>query len=158
MKYFIYLTIGIVVAASIAGMVLVGPPGAERARRIDRERVSHLHTLQQEILFHWQRKGTVPAQLAELADPIRGFQVPLDPETKKEYDYRKKSDASFELCANFSRPGGEDGNNRYPNAVQFMPKSEWSEKGSWQHGSGMICFNRTIDKELFKPFKDEHSR
>lgn len=152
MRYFIYLVIGIVAATVVAGFFAVGSPEEVRLRVFDERRVQDLQMLQGEILNFWTVKEKLPEALTELNDSIRGFVVPKDPQTGSVYEYRVKGPLSFELCADFSRPSEED----RPFAPKMpMPMSTpyFGPYGqeNWQHGTGHVCFERTIDPSFYKP-------
>ena len=114
-------------AAIVAGFIAVGSPAKQRALRFDSQRVNDLSSIQWQVVNYWQAKQKLPAMLADLKDPISGYVVPNDPETKAPYEYSVKEISvtspatntsktlatnsstkttagglSFELCATFS--------------------------------------------------------
>ncbi len=52
------------------------------------------------LLFYWQQKGKLPANLNELNDPVNGFTTPTDIEKGIAYTYQKTSETSLKyvLC------------------------------------------------------------
>jgi hypothetical protein len=79
----------IALVAIIYGIVLVGTPSEQRAKRMDSQRINDLRNIQNEVVYtHWQNKGDIPSKLEEMNDPISGFIVPTDPETKENYTYK----------------------------------------------------------------------
>ena len=80
----------------------MGSPFTLRMKRFDERRVNDLQNIQYQIVNFYQRKGVLPNSLDELKDPIAGFNIPLDPDTIRPYDYEKISDLSFKICADFS--------------------------------------------------------
>lgn len=159
MKIFIYIVISIVAISVIAGFFIVGSPQEERLRRFDEKRVSDLQFFQSEIINFWMNKGKLPEKLSDLRDDIRGIAIPTDPETGAEYGYNIKSPESFSLCAVFSRPSLEY-DNGYSRSITAKPLSVPVYSGdyyggeNWVHGGGNICFERTIDKEIYIPRKE----
>ncbi len=152
MKYFISAVVCVVVIVIIAGIVVVGSPIDERKSRFDEQRTSDLAALQSHIITYWQNKGALPKNLGDLADPILGFSVPLDPETKKEYGYRPLiGTGGFQLCAVFSLPSEISDTRSKPVRAPY-PMGAY--EGSWDHGMGEQCFDRTIDPDFFPPQKD----
>jgi len=155
MKYFTYFIIAVVTVAVITGFFIVGSPQEERLRRFDEQRVGHLQTLQYQILNYWQNKGGLPAKLSDLRDDISGFVPPVDPEKSGvEYDYRviDEKQLKFELCADFARPSLSRMEAGYPKIAR--PIEPYSISENWQHDSGRVCFERAIDKEIYKPRKE----
>ncbi len=147
MKYFTYLIILIVAVAIVAGFFVVGSPLEERLRKIDELRITHLQTIQSEIVNYWQQKARLPEKLGDLEDSIRGIKIPKDPETSTNYEYKINGPESFSLCANFSRKReSEDSKGGIT-----MPYPVYGE--NWGHPEGYYCFERKIDKDLYKPVK-----
>jgi len=149
MKYYIYLVIAIVAAAVIAGFFIVGSPQEERLRRFDERRIQDLQFIQSEIINFWINKGRLPEQLSDMRDDIRGIAIPNDPKTGAEYLYRIKDmhRLVFELCAVFDR------SNTVINSSQKFPRvdSYYYSGQNWNHDAGLVCFERTIDKDIYKP-------
>ncbi len=144
MKYFVIAVIVIVAAAIVYGFVLVGSPREERLREFDVERVNDLALVQGRILNFWQAKKTLPATLANLGDSLSGTNIPADPETSQPYEYIVKDAAglSFELCATFDRESGSV-------SPSIAYPGEYFSDDNWQHGAGRVCFDRTIDAQLY---------
>ena len=160
MKYFIYTIIGIVAASIIAGFFVVGSPKEERLRKFDDLRVQALQFLQSEVLTYWINKERLPDELVLLEDNLRGIVVPKDPETGEDYGYKIKGPETFELCAVFARPNlpktrfGDDAvKPPMPAFEPFTPVRDLYSPQNWQHDAGLVCFERTIDKEIYKPVK-----
>jgi hypothetical protein len=88
--------------------------------------------------------------LTTLNNSITGFTVPTDPETKANYEYVVKSNLVFELCATFAAKSSEGQNMTYP----MYYGSPFGQ--NWDHEVGRVCFERTIDPELYPaPTKGE---
>lgn len=138
-----------VLLAIVVGFWVMGSPYTQKEKRFDAERVSHLQTIQYQIVSYWQNKEKLPATLNDLNDPIGGFVVPIDPKTGESYEYIAKEPLSFELCATFARetPTGA--------ALQEFATPAYPYKDAlnenWQHNAGRVCFDRTIDPELYPP-------
>jgi len=147
MKYFVYTVIGIVTVAVVAGFFIVGSPQEERLRRFDERRVSDLRYLQSEILNYWINKSRLPADLSLLRDDIRGVRAPIDPETGDSYGYAVKAPETFELCATFALPSfGKEA----AGELRVVRPGGFYGLGNWEHKAGLVCFERVIDKELYK--------
>ncbi len=151
MKYFSYIIIAIIAISVVAGFFIVGSPKEERLMRLDDQRIQDLQNIQWQIINYWQNKKRLPEKLTDLIDNISGFYPPLDPETKQDYTYQVTGSESFTLCANFSRPS--------TSRTLYFPEPELAtpptrevvtKRDNWQHEIGMFCFDRTIDKDLYK--------
>ena len=133
----------------LSGFVIVGTPRDARLARLDVQKVNDLQNIQWQIVNYWQQKSTLPEALSDLEDPISGFIVPADPQTRVSYGYKVTGALSFELCADFNTDGGDGyGALAYPRAVYEKP-SIGIEGGTWSHGAGETCFERVIDPELY---------
>jgi hypothetical protein len=121
----------VVVAAIATGVVILGSPSEERARRLDRLRVSELEGLKTAVEFYHRANGRLPASLSELASEP-GVRVSADPTTSEPYRYRTVSADEFELCATFERAS---------------EPQRGSGVNIWQHPAGAHCFTLKIDKQ-----------
>ncbi len=147
-KIKIILVSVVVSAAIVYGIVLIGSPAMQRAKMMDETRVSDLSSIQGQLVYQqWQNKGTVPANLNALNDPISGYTVPTDPETKLPYEYKKLAANSFELCATFKTAASTSTANSNVAMPAIYTNSTTNE--NWQHGIGNVCFTRVIDEKLY---------
>ena len=133
----------LVLAAVVAGFFAVGSPAHQRDLNFDLKRVQGLQEIQSQIISYWQRKNVLPPNLMSLTDDIIGYKAATDPETQAPYEYRVKSDLTFELCADFKL--ASPSNNKpvpmyYPNV----------SADNWDHTAGHNCFLRSIDPEIYK--------
>lgn len=139
----------VVLAAIVGGFFIVGSPARQRLLNFDQRRVEHLQSIQSQIVYYWQQKGSLPAKLADLQSSISGFTPPADPETGTDYEYVILSNLSFQLCANFKLPTESAAS---PYASKPIPAG-FSDPYSqnWTHDAGRVCFDRIIDPQLDKP-------
>lgn len=143
-------SVSLLAALSIlAGFFIVGTPWQARLYRFDGQRVSDLQTLQSQIVSYWQAKQQLPAALTDLEDSIQGFSIPNDPATGAPYEYRRMSTLSFELCATFGAPTPAYASAE-TSTVPYVTPGPLG--GTWYHGGGVVCFDRTIDPQLYPPF------
>lgn len=137
----------LVIGSIVAGFSVLGTPSSQRMLRYDSQKVSDLQSIQWQIVNYWQQKGTLPTTLTQLEDPISGFIIQTDPQTKGPYEYKKIGALSFDLCADFNKNSqmmsGSMARIAYPEPMGI----EGNE--SWQHEAGKKCFSRTIDPELY---------
>lgn len=144
-KYFAWGASVIVLIVLISGFFIAGSPMQERLVRFDEQRVSDLQNIQSVITNYWQRKAMLPEKLDDLNDSIAGYAPPQDPETKNSYEYIivDSSNLIFELCAVFDKKSAGP-------APSTAPVSSPYGK-NWNHEAGRVCFERTIDKQLYPP-------
>ena len=119
----------IVVAGCIAyALFLMGSPGQQRDIRLDRDRVSHLSNITDNIDVYWKLNGELPTELTEMSGPRYALNRIHDPERGGRYEYRVLENANYELCAVFSTDSAEQEQER-----------RFSER-AWYHGKGRTCF------------------
>jgi len=158
----------ILVVASVGySFMIIGSPMNQRLLRLDDRRVGDLQNIQWQVINYWQQKEKLPVNLEELANPLSGWSLPVEPEFEKgkKYEYTVKGSMSFELCAIFSLPmpkgwreyGGGEVFPMIVNTDTRVAKTSYPYPGggnneSWDHQEGRTCFIRTIDKDMYPPF------
>lgn len=137
-NYKIYAIVSavIILASIIFGFTVMGLPQSQRAQRFDITRVDDLRNIQNQIerYYQYQKKGSVPDNLATLAESSALFGiVPKDPESNVLYQYEKLGPASFKLCATFGTVSTD--------SSRYLP----STNQNWQHDKGNVCFTHSVD-------------
>ena len=148
-RFVAWLVMGAVVAALVGG-VYTSAPWLARDRANDRDRVFALQDVQSRIVAYWQNNQKLPDSLTRLQDPV-GVPLPKDPESAAGhagYEYLPTGPLSFSLCAVFTTGslGGSDTGTTRPVAV-------YGPDENWLHGAGRVCFERSIDPNLYPPTK-----
>lgn len=139
----------------VAGFFIVGSPAQQRAMRFDEERVDDLSSIQAQILNYWLQKGELPESLDELSDSLYGYRAPTDPDTGEVYPYQKTGLTDFELCATFATEQQTlDTGNIRSEAILYNSQIIGDKAMNlWNHQSGTVCFERSIDPELYPPIE-----
>ena len=123
--------VALVVIAVFGSFWVFGSPVTQRKLRLDSVRVSDLQSIQYQVSDYSQQKNKLPNAISDLTNLASSYPVPVDPESAKgiNYEYKKTSDNSFDLCTTFSM------------------KSTVSVGGdtTWSHPAGYFCFSRTTD-------------
>ena len=148
-KLYALATLIVVVVMISIGFSVIGSPLTQRYYRLDAQRTQDLQNIQYQVTDHWQRLSALPATLDQLNDDLSGYHLPVDPQTKQSYEYRKVSNASFELCATFNAASR--------NVVgEGMTKPMMIDDGfvdsNFPHQAGRTCFTRTIDPTRYPPY------
>ncbi|MSU73735.1 hypothetical protein EXS56_01190 [Candidatus Kaiserbacteria bacterium] len=143
----------LVLGTIIAGFFIIGTPQQIRMQKQDAIRLQDLQSIQWQVVNYWQQKQQLPVTLSDLADPISGAIVPVDPQTKELYEYSSTGKLSFKLCATFAAEGGQNGMQGRSYPVPAEPKGVGTDiQDNWQHSAGRVCFDRTIDPERYPPY------
>ena len=146
---FAYATGVFIISSIVLGFWVMGSPYTQKEKRFDAERVSHLQTIQYQIVSYWQAKQKLPTALNDIKNPLSGFVLPVDPVDQTSYEYIVKGVTSFQLCATFTRETPKGVGLEGYATPDYPYKDAMSE--NWQHGVGKVCFDRTIDPELYPP-------
>lgn len=146
-KIFVWILSGIVALAVLSGFILTGSPFQQRLNKRDSERISHLQTIQWNIVSYWQQKGMLPQNILQLRDDISGFIPPKDPVTGADYEYRQIDLLTFELCANFETE--QQPTDLYPGRYSYNGMYQDPFNENWEHPEGKYCFSRTIDPDRY---------
>ncbi|MBU2104143.1 hypothetical protein KKD81_03325 [Patescibacteria group bacterium] len=138
-------------AAVVSGFFIIGTPTDARMMRYDQQKVSDLQNIQYQVTTYYQQKERLPDSLQDLADPLSGFAVPVDPQTQGPYTYSVTDSLTFTLCTSFNRVTPDtSGTGAYPQRDIMYPGMGVDE--NWTHGVGETCFTRTIDPDKYPPF------
>lgn len=141
-KFVGWFAVGVGVAAIVAGFAATGLPTSARAQEADSQRVYALQNLQSQVVEYWRAKERLPITQQDLIDPLQGNTLPVDPVTGKPFAYSVTGTLSFRLCATFATQ-----------LVETTPRYYADPMDNWQHTKGEVCFDRTIDPDLYKPYQ-----
>lgn len=152
-----YVAIGVAVLALgtiISGFFIVGTPGQARMARFDDAKITDLQNIQSQVVYYWQAKQALPASLDDLNNSLSYGTVPVDSQTGQPYGYQITGNLSFRLCAVFNAEGGQSFNGySTPRAMMLEYPEKFPVQDNWQHGSGEVCFDRTIDPSFYPPLQ-----
>ncbi|MDO8521957.1 MAG: DUF5671 domain-containing protein [bacterium] len=153
-----YAVAVVVLVAIVSGFFIMGSPNALRTYRYDDQKINDLTSIQWQIVNYYQQKEKLPTTLTDLNDSISGYIAPVDVQSKMPYVYETTGTLSFKLCATFNAETQADSNSR--EMTRAVPAAPMGGKGgglgleqsTWKHSVGNVCFDRTIDPELYPPF------
>ena len=149
-KLFAWVSSAVLIVVIVAGFFIVGTPAEQRNMRFDRQRVEDLRIIQGQVFSFYSQKQQLPKAIGDLKTDVTGFVTPLDPETNLPYEYTLTGDLTFDLCATFAseQKASED---RRPGYTPYDYVGPYSLLDSnWDHGTGRVCFDQTIDPELLQ--------
>lgn len=140
-KIFLATVILAVTTTAVAGLWLSGSPAQERARRLDQTRISNLQSISGAIDQYYVTNDRLPSDLETLIRSRETYWVGAinDPESGDAYDYRIRSEDTYELCATFVT----DNRNLDPRKTE--PYAIY-ESRFWEHGPEYTCFTVTVRK------------
>lgn len=149
-----WIAVAVVAASIVVGFISAGSPFRVRLEKQDEQRVTDLQIIQNQIVsVYWQSKGVLPQTLGELNDSISGFVAPVDPKTRQPYEYIRKGELMFVLCATFETEN--DAKSAAIENQRIYPAYPIDMNANWAHDAGRVCFDRTIDPKLYpvNPYK-----
>jgi hypothetical protein len=158
----------IVIISIFYSFSIMGSPAKQRMLRLDDKRITDLQSIQSQIINYWQQKEKLPENLNELSTPISSYSIPVPTGFKNgekyEYILDTNNKLTFQLCATFDLPiikgwvenqayyGGMPSTlDRSVSETNVLPQGGVNE--SWSHEAGRTCFTRTIDKDIYPPYK-----
>ena len=121
----------VVVGAVVAGLVVLGSPREQRARRIDQRRLDDLRGIAGAVDLHWTREGRLVKSLDEVEAELPSSSD-RDPETGELYSYELLGTDRYRLCATFGRASPTEGR---------APRGDF-----WTHAAGRHCFELEAKK------------
>jgi len=142
-----WVTSAILLVILVSGFFIAGSPAHQRSVRFDEQRTTDLQIIQSQIVSYWQTQQKLPASLTDLTSSLTGYAPASDPKTGAAYGYHVTGEKNFQLCADFdtdSNSGGAAA--RYPDYGIIG-----LEGSNWNHGKGIVCFERTIDATVLLP-------
>lgn len=135
------LATAVVVALVVAGLFAIGSPATARKYKADQERRIRLDQIHYVLSAHVREEGTLPRSLEEMdAELLRqvgyGGDARKDPESGEFFDYTRRSDREYEVCANFET----ESDDRRSSDFGGYP-------GGFNHEAERTCFERQITEQ-----------
>lgn len=124
----------LIVVVFLSGFFFIDTPALAREKKQDQATAMDLQNLDSAIREYFNSVGKLPEKLDELK---QGSRLPVVRQGS-ELVYEKKTDSSYELCANFVRSNLNDP--MLGNAYEVSTKE-------WEHTSGKVCFRRIIEQQ-----------
>lgn len=149
------VVIGVAILALVtivAGFFIVGTPAQARLSRFDAQKVQDLQNIQSQVTSYWQAKRALPPTLTDMVKALPYGSVPVDPQTGNAYEYAITGPLAFKLCASFNAEN-RGTQTWYPDRVASPYEGKPMVADDWQHGTGKVCFDRTIDPSFYPPIK-----
>ena len=131
-----------IICAIIAGFIIMGSPAQTRLYRFDDQKISDLQQIEWLVADYAQQKHTLPTTIGDLHDPNLGYSVPQDSQHSTAYEYQKRSDSAYTICATFN---AETHGTIPPTSVPIGPYGAIKQaQENWYHAAGHNCFNRSV--------------
>ena len=136
-KLFFIGSLALVIIAFVSAWFFVESPVNARNRRLDQKLINNISNLEGSINSYLSSEEKLPENLDQLANNENFYlnkNILIDPETKAPIEYKKLSEKSFELCANFRTDNRKD-------EIFYSNKS---------HDTGYQCLKGNIYDSKFK--------
>lgn len=134
------IIIVIIGASIISGLFIAGLPKDQRLVRLDERRISDLSSIDNQIENYWINNRKLPNTLSQLETGLN-ISLPNDPVANISYEYNKKSDLKFELCAVFQTSAKDNVNN---DIGMLKPVNQFYAQLQ-NHKQGRDCFEKIIN-------------
>ncbi|MEK7564328.1 MAG: DUF5671 domain-containing protein [Patescibacteria group bacterium] len=130
----------IVITSIIWGFAVLGSPRTQRLYKYDEQKVSDLQNISSQVANYFYDKKNLPKNLEESFGG--NYYVPvLDQQNNKPYEYKKTSENTYELCAEFNKEINEES----AKDSAYLNNSYYGGSASWAHSAGRYCFTRTLN-------------
>ena len=130
----------LVVGSIILGFAILGSPRTQRLYKYDEQKVSDLQNINNSIITYYSMNNKLPATLAEATTQGYFYGSEFDPQTGSPYEYKKKDQVFYELCAEFNKPSRKR---------EELGVSVARFGGSaWTHPEGYYCFIESVSPDM----------
>ena len=132
---------GVIILGSIVwGFAVLGSPATQRLYKYDEQKVNKLTGINSEIANYYSAKGVLPRTLADIT-AVSHYLTVTDSQTGKPYEYEKKNDTTYNLCAEFNKASNEKDKSK--------PTFQYPYGVSWTHPAGRYCFPQTVNPNVY---------
>jgi len=140
-KMWVGIAVIVILASIVWGFVVLGSPRTQQLYKYDDQKVNDLMTINNEVLNYYQQKAGLPGSLADLSSTNNYFVLPVDEQTKQQYEYVLvgQSAKAYQLCATFNKASNNNNGMSYPVAQPYYGGVQ-----TWTHPAGHYCFTETI--------------
>ena len=147
-KIWLGVSTAVVLASIVWGFSVLGSPYTQRLFKYDQQKVSDLQNINSAIQSYFYNNKALPKTLDEMSDSNYYINTVMDQQTGQSYEYIKKSDTEYQLCADFNTDSN-DKNKRSNRIDILMPYGS----DSWTHPAGNYCFKKTatVNTPFAKP-------
>ena len=135
----------VIIAFTLAlGFMHSDSPTKVHEMKIDAQQVSDLSDMQWRIEDHYRINKALPIDIKTV---YVGIDVPKAAFERDAYKYKTTADDKYELCATFAYSSKQNTQTVIATPVgnDVTAKNPYN---NWDHGTGVTCFERTIQKEL----------
>ena len=139
-RLYFYGSLIIVAAIFISSLFIVESPQATRDRKIDNAVINNFQSIDSAVNQYYRDYEKIPANLDVLKQEFNYIADKdlINPDTKKEYEYKVLGDKKYELCSFFRASNINDDNqdNYY--------------KNNWPHEAGEQCISQRVNNNGVK--------
>lgn len=139
---FAYTSLFVVAVAFVSAFFVMDSPRESRNKRFDMLVINSFSNMDNCFNEYYAKNKKLPENMAEAIDNCTYAMEEkdlADPETKKKFEYLKKSESRYALCADFRASNKEEGKD-YSYYSGPMEKNDL-------HDSGWQCLEREIDNK-----------
>ncbi|MFZ5391170.1 MAG: DUF5671 domain-containing protein [Patescibacteria group bacterium] len=138
-----YIFAGLGIILLVAGFILSGNPFEQQKLVRDQKRINDLQQIYYSVQNYYQNSqpSVLPGELTEISAGGYYDWLPNDPLTGQAYNYIKKSEVTYSLCASFETESDKQSIDRYV-GPDLM---------NWAHPAGDYCFDIKVSDNQVKP-------
>ena len=138
----------IVIGTIITGFVVLGSPRSQQLIRYDERKVSDLERIETQINSYYYTTKKLPENLAAVQSSSTYDSVVYynDQQTMVPYEYIKKGDTTYSLCAVFNTNAQDKSMN-----LSNIYSDSQTNRSTWtSYTKGHYCFTRTVQESPFE--------
>lgn len=141
-KIWLVVSTALILFSIVWGFSVLGSPRTQQLIKYDTQKVSDLQNISNQINNYYSNKGVLPNSFDELKTIYYSFST-VDSQTQKPYEYKKLSETTYNICAEFNKASDDKNINNAP--VYSDPYNSIT----WTHSAGRYCFEQTINPNLY---------
>jgi hypothetical protein len=125
----------ILVGSIVWGFAVLGSPFTQRLIKYDQQKVTDLESINSQVMNYYSSKQILPRNIDDIKS-YNNYSVNIvDSQSKKQYEYQKVNETTYNLCAVFNKASSDANlNNNY----------SYPYGSSWVHPAGQFCFSESV--------------
>ncbi len=134
-KFWVVVATFIILASIVWGFAVLGSPRTQQLLKYDEQKVVDLQDINNQITSYYMTKGFLPETLVQMVKE-NYYTIQTDQQNQKPYEYKKITDKTYNLCAEFNKESKNDNPLSLPNT--------YGRQG-WEHLVGHYCFELDVN-------------
>lgn len=144
-KVIAIISLAFILFSIILAFSIIGSPRTQRLMKYDEQKVESLRNLKYYINEYYRQNGKLPEKLADVNESY--YTIPVDPQTKDSYVYKKSGSVDYKLCAEFNLDYSDHKTKVYYGNGSIR---DMNDINSWEYTKGEHCFDLKVDDYIIQ--------